>query len=173
MPYLLDVTYTHCDWTLGINRGKPKYNHIIRNKILFQSTDSEVNYKMPLENHDMYSAKCGIVCNKGHIYDEISAPVCPVCVENPPNVTSQKNEFDVNSEFYKGIIPFAPHLLVAEIGFEMDVTYYNGAPISQFYCNKTHALNSNKTCCILSWKLTIIFAYDSSFLRHLFSIIKI
>jgi len=134
---------------------------MIRNKILLQSTDSEVNYKMPLENHGMYSAKCGIVCNKGHIYDEISAPVCPVCVENPPNVTiyipqknpvipSQKNEFKVNSEFYKGIIPFAPHLLDAEIGFEMDVTYYNRAPILKFYCNKTHALNSNKTCCILS-----------------------
>jgi len=133
---------------------------MIRNRTLLVSTDSELYNEMPQDNCDMQSANCGIVCYRGHTYDESSKAVCPVCAANPLNVIisspqknsaipSQQVEFDVNVPFYKEIIPRAHHLLDAEIGLDMDATYYNGAPLSQTYRTKNRARNSGILCCIL------------------------
>jgi len=147
---------------------------MIRNKIFFGSTDSQLNNTLPQYKggsvlKHMQAANCGIVCCKGHTHDadcidQCSKAVCPMCTANLVHVTispppkyscpqpvtqSQQLEFDVDLPFYKGIIPRAPHLQDSEIGFDMDATYYNGAPLSQKYRTKTRAHIDSKHCCIV------------------------
>ena len=95
----------------------------------------------------MTSTNSGIVCCKGHTYDECSEAVCAICnadlfyvnispLPPQPVMPSQQLEFDIDLPFYKDTIPRAPHLQDAEIKFDCDTSDYNSAPLSQSYRTK-------------------------------------
>ena len=124
---------------------------------LLGSTDSEL-----YDETHMKAANCGIVCCKGHTYDECSEAVCAICNADllyvnisplpeysrpQPVMLSQQLEFHIDLPFYKGIIPHAPHLQDAEIEFDLDATYYNGAPLSQSYRTKNRVHATRFCCC--------------------------
>jgi hypothetical protein len=89
-------------------------------------------------------------CNADLLHANLRKPYCTPHEYPVHNQTqSLKCEFNVDLPFYKGNVFRAHHLQNAEIEFDMDTTYYNGAPRSQTYRTGTRVNTAKKKLCII------------------------